>query len=48
MLKEIKIIPVLVIRRVECRETKKKKKTCRSKRDVSQNLREREEIVQRC
>lgn len=26
MLKEIKIIPVLVIRRVECRETKKKKK----------------------
>lgn len=41
MLKEIKIILVLVIRRVECRETKKKKKTCRSKRDVSQNLRER-------
>lgn len=40
MLKEIKIIPVLVIRRVECRETEKKK-TCRSKRDVSQNLRER-------
>lgn len=39
MFKEIKIIPVLVIRRVECRKTEKK--TCRSKRDVSQNLRER-------
>jgi len=38
MLKEIKIIPVLVIKKVECWTTEK---NCRSKHDVSQNLRER-------
>lgn len=42
MLKEIKIIPVMVIKKVECWKTGKKRiKKCRNKHDISQNLRER-------
>lgn len=42
MLKEIKIMPALVSKKVECQKTgKKKKKNYKNKHNVSQNLRER-------
>lgn len=47
MLKEIKIIPVLVIRRVECRETEKKKPAGANVMYPKIGGRG-EEIVQRC